>query len=643
MLNLNKKTGDTLSAFEVNQIGAAVDKLEKNVEHLQYFKNGQYCVGGWNADSLSPESIETHGDAGFALQWQGVLLDTEDNKDICTTPVGWLKKDNYLRFEDGSFAPTIGITEEMRAKCDIELYLDPQHKQKYCEAGQFNAEQFYNQHGMSPLYNITGQEVRVLRPWETTKTQYTIGVARRDTLYLLDNVQGKSGKIWKGVFAEPTSWDGIDVSKFSLVPTALSPSMVCTINNKTRSFFYLYTGEGSCAGFAGTGGICKMFQNNGTYPRVNDVSQINLMKYARLNNSDTQASYPFAEGGFHAWNTFISSYEVGYGTKYIHSPLLFGSGISSNDSCVDENSWRRNGGIRYKAQSDNTWKYATWGGAGDIYTKPKGEGKMDFFSNFLNSEAPKERCMESQMAVSFARERNIQEGVEFEFYGNTYWYRSVKHTTVTSNPMDVVVYKKMRSSVSAYNANGDVTVFEIEVILRMSLFGGMSLSGDVVAYCGGGYEQVGTCINTISGSTDNPIDCYLEPDQSKWVNESQYSLSNLGQYSFEKQYLKIGTCLNLPNGYCKKRISYSGYKSESGGNIASGECCYVWSLNYWSNEANARVRVGTRLRGFSVYSLCSARCLTASSYVGIAARNFAGLAQAMIKVTDWAPPAASGI
>ena len=643
MLNLNKKTGDTLSAFEVNQIGAVVDKLEKNVERLQYFKNGQYCVGGWEADTLAPESIETHGDVDFALRWQGVLLDTEDNKDTSTTPVGWLKKDNYLRFENGSFAPTIGITEEMRAECDVELYLDPQHSKKYCEAGQFNAEQFYNQHGMSPLYNVTGQEVRVLRPWETTQTKYTIGVARRETLYLLDNVKGKSGKIWKGIFAEPTSWDGIDVSKFPLAPTALSPSMVCTINGKTRSFFYLYTGEGSCAGFVGKDSLCKMFQNNGTYPRVNDVNQVTLMQYTRANNLDTQAPYPFAEGGFHAWNTIISAYEVAYGTKYIHSPSLFGSGISSNDSCVDENSWRRNGGIRYKAQSDNTWKYATWGGAGDIYTKPKGEGKMDFFSNFLNSEAPKERCMESQMAVSFARERNIQEGVEFEFYGNTYWYRSVKHVAVTPNPMDVVVYKKMRSSVSAYNANGDTTVFDIEVILRMSLFGGMSLSGDIVAYCGGGYEQVGTCINAVSGSVDNPIDCYLEPNQLKWAYETNTSVRDLGTFPFEKQYLKIGTFVNLSNGYCQKRTPYGGWKTKNGGNISSGECCYGWSLNYWSTVANVRVRVGARLRGFSDYSFCSARFLSAHYFAGIASRNSAGLAQALIKVADWAQPAASGI
>lgn len=43
-------------------------------------------------------------------------------------PVGKLRKNNLLRFENGDFAPTVGITEEMRAECDVELYLDSGHK-----------------------------------------------------------------------------------------------------------------------------------------------------------------------------------------------------------------------------------------------------------------------------------------------------------------------------------------------------------------------------------------------------------------------------------------------------------------------------------------------------------------------------------
>ena len=38
----------------------------------------------------------------------------------------------------------------------------------------------------------------------------------------------------------------------------------------------------------------------------------------------------------------------------------------------------------------------------------------------------------------------------------------------------------------------------------------------------------------------NYIDFYLEPNQSKWVNESVVSKNNLGTFGFEAVYGKIG-------------------------------------------------------------------------------------------------------
>lgn len=372
--------------------------LSDKIDSLELM-SPNYCVGAWEDGSLNPDSIQTIGEKSLLSQWDFYLIDTTDNANDTTRPVGKLKRNNLLRFEDGSFAPTVGIKEEMRAECDVELYLDNTQATKYCDAGAFDATAFYNEYGMTQkLYDSTGKEVRILRPWETTETKYTIGLGNRVKMYLLDNAVGKSGKRWKGIFTTPTTWDGIDVSFYELVPTAISPSPVCTVGNKTRCFFYAYEGESNCKSSKGVSNIVSMFLNGRTYPRTVDMHQLNDMLWTRANNADTDAPYPFAEGGYHALNTFVSCMEILYGTKYLHKASLFSSGISSNDSCSSEATWKANGGVRYKVSSDGTWKYGTFGYTpSDICYNSNGD--KTYLSNWVNSEHPKEQCMESQMAA----------------------------------------------------------------------------------------------------------------------------------------------------------------------------------------------------------------------------------------------------
>lgn len=304
-----------LESEEMNQISKKIDEIveasntaDEKMTELEKkigLSQASYAVSCWNQNELAPESVSFfRGIKDILMKYDFYLLDTTDNTRQTTKPVGKLMRNNLLRFADGSFAPTIGITEAQRAECDVELYLDEANQQKYCDAGAFDAEAFYNEHGMAKLYNSEGAEVRVLRPWETTETKYTIGIARADTVYLLDNVIGESGKAWKGVFTNPVVWDGIDVSKYPLVPTAIGPGPACTVNKKTRNFLYLYKGEGNCQSGKGQDNLCTMFYDQEkTYPRVNDMQQINNMTYARSNNADADALYPFAEGGYHALNT----------------------------------------------------------------------------------------------------------------------------------------------------------------------------------------------------------------------------------------------------------------------------------------------------------------------------------------------------
>ena len=601
--------------------------VEEITAELQLAKS-DYGVAEWNPEELAPESVAFYGQKDFLMKWDFYLLDTTDNQGETTKPVGKLKRNNLLRFENGDFAPTIGITETQRAECDVELYLDAEHTQKYCDAGTFDAAAFYNEHGMAKLYNVEGAEVRVLRPWETTETKYTIGIGREDTVYLLDNVVGTSGRKWKGVFSKPIFWDGINLSKYPLVPTAFGPCPSCTVEKKTRNFLFLYKGETNCQSAKGQNNLCTMFYDQEkTYPRVNDMSQINNMVYARANNADVNASYPFAEGGYYTLNTYITCLEVFYGTKYLHNALMFGSGISSNDSCSNEENWLQNGGVRYKKHDETAWKYAKWNEQKDIYYD--NSGKRTTFTVLLNMEHPKEACMESQMAVSFAVETGVSENTEFEFHGYKYRYVSVPGTDGTAG-MNVRLYKLMSQTFTAYDAEGNETEWDVEVILRMSLYGGVNLSGDIFMYCGGGYEQVGTCQFTTSGSKGNPIDLYLEPDQRKWHTEKTYSRDDLGTFDFERSYIKTGSCTNIGDGYSVLRSSYSGWKQKAGGSISSGECYYTWDNNYWSTKLNQRTRIAARFRGYAHYSSCSPRTLYAYHAVSTTSRSYGGSAQALL-------------
>lgn len=601
--------------------------VEEITSELQLAKS-DYGVAEWNPEELAPESVAFYGQKDFLTKWNFYLLDTTDNQNETTTPVGKLRRNNLLRFENGDFAPVIGITEAQRAECDVELYLDAEHTQKYCDAGTFDAAAFYNEHGMAKLYNVEGAEVRVLRPWETTETKYTIGIGREDTVYLLDNVVGTSGRKWKGVFSKPIFWDGIDVSKYPLAPTAFGPGPSCTVEKKTRNFLYLYKGESNCQSSKGQNNHCTMFYDQEkTYPRVNDMQQINNMTYARANNADVNAPYPFAEGGYHTLNTYITCLEVFYGTKYLHNPLMFGSGISSNDSCSNEENWLQNGGVKYKKHAETDWKYAKWGDQKDIYYD--NSGKRTTFTVLINSEYPKEACMESQMAVSFAVETGVPENTEFEFYGYKYRYVSVPGTDGTAS-MNVRLYKFMSQTFTAYDAEGNEAEWDVEVILRMSLFGGVNLSGDIFMYCGGGYEQVGTCQFATSGSKGNPIDLYLEPDQRKWHTEKTSSRDDLGTFDFERLYIKTGSCTNVGDGYSALRSSYSGWKQKAGGSISTGECYYTWDNNHWSTKLNQRMRIAARFRGYAYNSACSPRALNAYYAVTHGHRLTGGSAQALL-------------
>lgn len=624
-----------------------VKAIKDDISELKMLNSHDYYVAGWVDGNLDPNAVEYHGDKEFANDWNFYLLDTTDNAGETTTPVGKLMRGNLLKFENGDYAPTVGITEAMRSQCDMDLYLDDGVVELVYSAGAYDAKAEWDidkaliQSGSSPraLYDRHGQAIsHKLRPWETTETKYTIGVGRDYTVYVLDNIKGESGKVWAGLFKKPIVWDGIDVSMYPLRPTAYTPCPVVTIDNKSRCFFYAYeAGDANCRSHSGVNNTCQMFVNGRTYPRTVDMNQINDMAWSRANNANIDNPYPFAEGGFHALNAYIISQEIYYGRKDLHNVNMFGSGISSNDPCNSEATWKSNGGVRYKLSSSSTWKYLRWNESGDI--KEVDSYNYLFMSHVVNMEYQKEQCMESQMAASYANEIGANEGVDFDFYGAYYSYMNVPQTNGL-NGMNVKIMKVMRDTFNAKDSSNQSVSWDLEAMLRMSLFGGVSLSGDIFMYSGGGYEQVGELVNNPNTNrAGNPFKLYMECDQTKWMKVTDVNKADRGVFDFESVYPFMGDFDNKSNGYVKKRAPYTGWKVENGGSIITGQCCYGWSDCYWGSTIGTRTRVAARFRGPAHYSLCSARYLHAHNAVSYASRAHAGSAQALLKVGAATPQA----
>lgn len=133
-----------------------VKAIKDDISELKMLNSRDYYVAGWVDGNLDPNAVEYHGDKEFANDWDFYLLDTTDNAGETTTPVGKLMRGNLLKFENGDYAPTVGITEEMRSQCDTDLYLDEGVVSLAYGAGTYDAKAEWNidkaliQSGSSP-------------------------------------------------------------------------------------------------------------------------------------------------------------------------------------------------------------------------------------------------------------------------------------------------------------------------------------------------------------------------------------------------------------------------------------------------------------------------------------------------------------
>lgn len=636
---------------KVKDVSEKVDSLAEDVEDLLLGAD-DHMAAAWNLDQSSPVAIDKKGN-DTSVDWDFFLVDHTLNDAGGSRPVGTLKRNNILRFKDGSFAPVVGITQEMYDECMAnDLYIAG--GELYAAAGTYDAKKFYDEHciwepGVGGVIGLIrdlvlhkgsadGPEVtHYLMPWETPETKYGIYIGRDVDTYYLQGVQGSTGKVWDFISTTPKSWDGKNAVK--LAPSAFAPGPIAVIvdgsTRKSRPFFFAYDGAGAVygAGRDGSTSQSEMFLNTGrTMPACSVMAQITSMQYARNNNTNAESPLPFAEGGWPLINAFISWLEIKYGTRYLHAAAFFGSGISSNDACNNEAQFLANGGVRCRKVGDTDWEYRGLSGKSAILTTNASQAAMDNWSNFLNRYCPKEACMESQLAASFAVEAGVDAGVEYEMYGKTYrWERVTGADDIQHGRMNAKVYSVRKETVNAFDTAGNAQSFEVECNLRMSLYEGANLSGDVYLYWGGGAEVVGTAIGTTTSRTGDPVEIYLEPDQSRWVYDTDTTKSNGGKFKAEAAYQKIGNAVAIGNGYSLRDMPLTPWKIKAGGGLGTGMCHYGYDSVYWSTTLGQRVRVGVRLRGYAYNGYCSPRNLTASNAASYTTTNYGGSAQVLLQ------------
>ena len=650
--------GDQANLSRIQQLettteaqGVEIESMKESVDILE--TGAPFFVAAYAKGTNDSTPLFSQGNKEILKKFDFFLLDTSDNAGEYTTPVGKLMKNNLLRFVNGNFAPVVGITQAMYDECTTNAIYTKSGNGSYTESyanGAYDADAQWEidkaliaeGHEPTTLYKKVGEEYQpvshVLRPWETTETKYTIGIAPAHDLYLLDNVKGTSGRYWKGIFTSPRIWDGIDISQYKVARTAIGPCPVTTIAgngaNKCRNFFYLYEAANQyCNSNPGLIPNHPFYNKDRHYPHTGDLDQVGNKNLARDNNADTSNSFPFAEGGWWATNAHIIALELLAETRYLHQANLFGSGISSNDG-TNATNFYTSGGARLRVKGSADWLYKTFKDNCAPYHYNADKWSTTDMSDLLTCYKPVEAAMESQMAASMATELGIAptESADnlntFKFYGDTYYYMNVPgFAGLQDGDMNVRVYKVQSADVDGFNDNIQATTFEMEFVFRMSLFNGANLSGDISAYNGGGLEMVGT--RETDALTGHHVDVYLQPDQKKWHNDSIW-WKNIGEsWDFEKTYIKVGEYETLGDSYTLERMSNSPVRIKKASNMSQGENYYMWDKCRWADKGQ-RARIGSLFRGKSIYPNSSARTLFA--YEDVMSRNLhiGGTLQALI-------------
>lgn len=639
--------------------------------------HGNFGLGVWSRSETpendSAEASSFHGDREWLLDWRPYLIDMSPVPgQVKKKPVAELMKNNWLRDISGNYAPVVGITAEQSTACNKTVAATPVLYWKYNNGTASNpiADSFYEGTTFLPvafweyckehltgsdassiavlsgvtynspievkLYKADGTELsfgnytsnHIVAPWETTETKYSIFIGRPDDIYVFDGVTGDTQGEIHGITSKPVKVDGRSATDFKLVRTGIGPCPYTTKNDKARVFFYNYVGTDSNT--SGNGELC----NDGTYPRTADVNAFST--HARACNADPTKSYPVAEGGWFALNAFLTSVEVGYGTKALHAVTIsksgndytmFTSGVSGNDPESEIN-----GGLRFhKSKTVGGQNFpATW------YQLSNGA----VGANVLTADYPFFKCLEPQIAASLIVEMGLSydESKSFKWNGGTWTFRTptglpgYEITGLGYGEMNVILIKQMTVIGRArVNSSLEVVDDEATLALRAGLVQGFNLCGDIYANYAGGSEL----IYTQNGSAFK-ADYYVCPDQTKWVPLSNnVELSNLDEkFPAEESPYYIHTVSNaaVPNtwGSVAERYPNSPYIKSSGGTMTTAEAHRSFENPRTITSYNYRLRMCQDFRCMAGYAYCAPRTMKSSQSASTTENGIGGSVQCLL-------------
>lgn len=597
----------------IKDFNARFTKLDDEFNKYIISSSKFYAVE-WNGQldtSLARGKERTPGDIEFLDSlWSFYLIDKTrvPNNSKVVRPLGKLRKGNLLRFKDGSFAPVVQVSQERWNTCvNNALYTkrDLSAGSLYCIAGGYNAvkafKDFRGKQDQSLFYQPRSGEVAELRywdlvkPWETVDSKYSVVLVNERPFWFLDNVLPNRGKgnsvdqqqsnMWTGIFSAPGEWDGIKIGNYGIPISSITLGK-CSLSyradgNKEPGL----AGRFSYIGSRGTEGqgIVPDSRKTALYPCHKNV--VDLIDEARSGNP---GSY---EAQYQLWSAYICCQEMKFGTKYLNSRDKFTSGISSVGSCRNEAEYRTNGGVKIKKGGTTT--YAPWN------AQVGGTGKTG--DELYNSGGPKEMCLESQLALSYAAELSINPETTYRFYSCDYRYSvpaNIGGASLRSGQLNAILYTETPEI--QHQESGATFQFN----LRIPVCGGLSLGADSEIYLGG-TEYVISPETEENDTGDTSIvqkvrvyQCKDLKDLTRTDADTEGTINATSKFSFQDTYQwNSSTNIERRSSWVRYRFPYSGLNSMPGGTDTTGEGIYYDFGRNIPNDDTKRVRLQATYSG----------------------------------------------
>lgn len=400
---------------------------------------------------------------------------------------------------------------------------------------------------------------------------------------------------------------GGDTADF-VAPFAVCIGYSVIKDNKQRSIR-----DNTIMGTTGAGMLGVNIMTTGGWPTTN-ISRFNYEQYARNKNTDTSSNLPYANAFAFDLDVWCTLLFIKFRTKDVHSQSVCGKGISSNDSAPDASSWGKMTGIRFKKNDNQTYVYYKINGAG---FKASETGTTYNFDQVINNYRPKLKMFEAQLAMSYAKENNIEQNTDFTYDGSTYRYFNFQgHNGLAEGEMSGVVVKFFTISVTGWSIPDSalVTDREVEVCFAQPLIRGRIAGwGDIWMW----YSGI-DCVMHDSTS----IDIYQTKSVNNMTTDNVSTDKNSGEsYGFENIYDLIGT-RNKGEGYQLENFKDCLIGKTQGGGLHTGECHYNW---FTGGAGPGKIgRRGVCFGGRSPYDFCSLRSGTAHNAPTNASTNLGG-------------------